>query len=64
MPDYLIIPLNESMLDVVASMLKGSDPSVSTTWLSDSDLNVFLSEFERTGYHGELNWYHDSPHQQ
>lgn len=57
MPDYLIMPLNDSMPDVVASMLNGSDPSVSTTWLSDADLNVFLSEFERTGYQGELNWY-------
>lgn len=57
MPGYLLLDLNKTMPEMVASMLIGEDPSISNAWLSDSDLDVFVSEFERTGYQGELNWY-------
>ena len=26
-------------------------------WLTDSDLSVYVAEFERTGFQGGLNWY-------
>lgn len=57
MPDYLILPENATMPDVVEKLLKGYDPSVSESWISDADLDVFVSEMQRIGFQGELNWY-------
>jgi pimeloyl-ACP methyl ester carboxylesterase len=57
MPDYLILPENATMPDVVEKLLKGYDPSVSESWISDADVDVFVSEMQRVGFQGELNWY-------
>jgi pimeloyl-ACP methyl ester carboxylesterase len=32
-------------------------PESLPAWLSQADLDVFVSEYERTGYRGGLNWY-------
>ncbi|MGA2368025.1 MAG: alpha/beta hydrolase [Dehalococcoidia bacterium] len=32
-------------------------PDVLPNWLSESDLEVYVSEFSRTGFRGGLNWY-------
>lgn len=57
MSDYYVLPYNESMPDVVKSMMKGYDVSVSKAWFPDADLDVLVSEFQRTGFQGSLNWY-------
>jgi pimeloyl-ACP methyl ester carboxylesterase len=33
------------------------DPEKLPEWLSDEDLDVYVAEFERTGFTGGLNWY-------
>ncbi len=33
------------------------DPEKLPDWLSEEDLDVYVSEFERTGFSGGLNWY-------
>ena len=33
------------------------DPEKLPEWLSEADLQVYASEFERTGFRGGLNWY-------
>ena len=33
------------------------DPEKLPEWLSEADLEVYASEFERTGFRGGLNWY-------
>ena len=33
------------------------DPGTLPDWLSEADLDVFVSEFEKTGFTGGLNWY-------
>lgn len=59
MPEYYIMPLNESMPEVVAkgAPSPGVVSSVSSRWLPDSDLAYYVSEFSRTGFQGGLNWY-------
>ena len=34
-----------------------TDPSELPSWLSKDDLDVYVGEFERTGFRGGLNWY-------
>jgi pimeloyl-ACP methyl ester carboxylesterase len=34
-----------------------ADPAELPAWLSEADLDFYVSEFERTGFRGGLNWY-------
>ena len=34
-----------------------ADPEVLPAWLREEDLDFYVSEFERTGFRGGLNWY-------
>lgn len=45
------------MPEAVAGEMDGEDASLTTKWLPDSDLDVYVSEWERTGFQGGLNWY-------
>ena len=61
MPYYYIMPLNSGMRDAVAHEMVKEDIEVvknrSSRWLSDSDLDVYVQEYSRTGFQGGLNWY-------
>ena len=60
MPDYYIMPLHQSMPDVVAQHMSrepADRASASQAWLSDADLDVYVREWTRTGFQGALNWY-------
>ena len=35
-------------------------PDALPDWLSQEDLDVYVAEFERTGFRGGLNWYRNS----
>ena len=45
------------MPDTVASEMKGEDESLTTAWLSDDELKIYVDEWKRTGFQGGLNWY-------
>ena len=34
-----------------------ADPAELPAWLHEADLDFYVSEFERTGFRGGLNWY-------
>jgi pimeloyl-ACP methyl ester carboxylesterase len=57
MPYYYIMPLHQSMPEVVASMMEGEDAAKTESWISNEDLEVFVKEWTRTGFQGGLNWY-------
>ena len=40
----------------------GVAPERLPAWLTETDLGFFVSEFERTGFRGALNWYRTSTH--
>ena len=46
-----VAPAGKSFLDLMP------DPETLPDWLTEADLDVFTSEFERTGFTGGLNWY-------
>jgi len=68
MPDYYIMPLNATMPQAVATSMQGEDANTSKRWLPDDNLAVYVSEWQRTGFQGALNWYRaqtsQSPQQQ
>ena len=53
MPPYYIMKADETMAEAVAS----HDPGTESSWLSNTDLEVYTSEFARTTFQGGLNWY-------
>ena len=56
MPLYYIMPLNSGMRESVEKELDdGVDRS--QRWLPDAELDVYVQEYERTGFQGGLNWY-------
>lgn len=57
MPHYYIMPKDMNMPEAVAHDMKGEDDSLTTSWLSDEALAVYVSEWKRTGFQGGLNWY-------
>jgi pimeloyl-ACP methyl ester carboxylesterase len=53
MPGYYVMPRDKTMPEVVMDYM----PSEPASWLTDEELQVFVQEFERTGFQGALNWY-------
>lgn len=57
MPYYYVMPKASNMPDTIASMMEKEDAAKTTRWLSDADLEVYVQEWDRTGFQGGLNWY-------
>ena len=57
MPNYYIMPKELSMPETISVMMKSEDGSVTTKWLPDTDLAVYVQEWQRVGFQGGLNWY-------
>lgn len=68
MPHYYIMPLESTMPQAVAGSMEDEDANTTKRWLPDDDLAVYVSEWQRTGFQGALNWYRaqtsQSPQQQ
>lgn len=57
MPEYYVLPLASTMPEAVRSNMKGEDASATHKWLPEEDINVYVSEWQQTGFQGALNWY-------
>ena len=57
MPTYYIMDYDKSMGESVAPFMPGEDEIRTCTWLTEKDLSVYSSEYERTGFYGSLNYY-------
>nr|OQO15640.1 hypothetical protein B0A51_16560 [Rachicladosporium sp. CCFEE 5018] len=57
MPQYYIMPLNETFPEVICSNMAHEDVHKTEPWLTPQDLQVYVSEWSRTGFQGALNWY-------
>ncbi|KAL8841217.1 MAG: hypothetical protein Q9170_001006 [Blastenia crenularia] len=70
LPPYHIMPLHLGMRDTVYQAMTPEEVSNMQSrcqrWLPDSDLQVYVDAFTRTGLQGGLNWYRVStdPHLQ
>ncbi|KAF2124214.1 alpha/beta-hydrolase [Dothidotthia symphoricarpi CBS 119687] len=57
MPHYYIMPRHKSMPEAIAAMMENEDAAATTSWMSDSDLEVYVQEWQRTTFQGALNYY-------
>jgi len=57
MPTYYIMDLNETMAETVAHEMPSAAAIAACKWLPDSELRVYSTEYERTGFQGGLQWY-------
>lgn len=57
MPTYYIMESEKGMAATVAPFMPSPEEVRSCNWLTDGELEVYSSEFARTGFQGALNWY-------
>jgi pimeloyl-ACP methyl ester carboxylesterase len=53
MPTYYVMERDKTMAETVAPLMPDTAPS----WLTESELAVYSTEYERTGFQGGLQWY-------
>ena len=60
LPLYYVMPLRATMPETIELLMKNESTEAiehSKTWLSDEELEVYVSEYARTTFQGGLNWY-------
>ena len=57
LPDYYIMGANDTMAQAVAPFMPSNEEIAACTWLPDTDLAVYVAEYQRTGFQGGLQWY-------
>jgi len=57
MPTYYIMDRDAGMAETVAAEMPSEDEIAACRWLTEAELAVYGTEFERTGFQGGLNWY-------
>jgi pimeloyl-ACP methyl ester carboxylesterase len=57
MPTYYIMDLDKGMAETVRAEMPSPSEIASCRWLPESELSVYATEFERTGFQGGLQWY-------
>jgi pimeloyl-ACP methyl ester carboxylesterase len=57
MPTYYIMDLGKNIAETVAAEMPNAAEIASCQWLSKSELRIYSSEYERTGFQGGLQWY-------
>jgi pimeloyl-ACP methyl ester carboxylesterase len=57
MPTYYIMDLADGMAETVASEMPSEAEIAACGWLPEDELNIYSSEYDRTGFQGGLQWY-------
>jgi pimeloyl-ACP methyl ester carboxylesterase len=57
MPRYYIMDLDKGMAETVASVMPSAAEIAACRWLPDIELEVYTTEYERTGFQGGLQGY-------
>lgn len=57
MPTYYIMNAQDGMAETVAPFMPDRQVVESCQWLTESELDVYVEEYERTGFQGGLQWY-------
>jgi len=56
-PGYYIMDQNKGMAETVAELVPSTITIKDTPWLTEAELEVYVSEYGRTGFQGSLNGY-------
>ncbi|MGD1094446.1 MAG: alpha/beta hydrolase [Bryobacteraceae bacterium] len=57
MPTYYVMDLDKGMAETVAPMMPSADYIAACKWFTEDDVDVYASEYGRTGFQGGLNGY-------
>ncbi|MHC2245139.1 MULTISPECIES: alpha/beta fold hydrolase [Bradyrhizobium] len=57
LPTYYVMDLAKDMAATVAEEMPSREAIAANTWLPDSELAYYSSEYQRTGFQGGLQWY-------
>jgi len=57
LPTYYVMDLDKTMPETVAAEMPDAGAIAANRWLPDSELAVYSSQYERTGFQGGLQWY-------
>jgi pimeloyl-ACP methyl ester carboxylesterase len=57
LPNYYIMDLDRDMAATVAPEMPSAAEIAVCAWLTEDELRVYSTEYERTGFQGGLNWY-------
>ncbi len=57
MPTYYIMDLNEGIAETMAAHMPSQAQIAACRWLTEADLQVYATEYARTGFQGGLNYY-------
>ncbi|HWM69296.1 MAG TPA: alpha/beta hydrolase [Steroidobacteraceae bacterium] len=57
MPTYYIMDLNEGVAQTMAEHQPSSEYIAACRWMTEADLQVYATQFSRTGFQGGLNYY-------
>jgi pimeloyl-ACP methyl ester carboxylesterase len=60
LPRYYVMDLEKGMAATAADMAPSPEEIDRCTWLTDAELQVYVTEFGRTGFQGALNWYRNT----
>jgi len=57
LPTYYVMERDKGMAETVAAHMPDAAAIAACRWLPERELAVYSAEFERTGFHGGLQWY-------
>ncbi len=57
LPTYYVMDLNQTIAETVAARMPSASEIAACRWMTESDLDVYSSEYTRTGFQGGLNSY-------
>lgn len=57
MPEYYVMQRDKGMAETVAAVMPSRTEIANCRWMTEDDLDVYFTEYERTGFQGGLNSY-------
>ena len=57
MPTYYVMDLNKGMCETALEYMPDPQEVAACKWLTDAEVEVYASEYSRTGFQGALNYY-------
>ncbi len=57
LPPYYVMPAEADMAQTVAPYLPSAAQVAACSWLTEPELDVYCTEYARTGFQGGLQWY-------
>jgi len=57
LPAYYVMDLDKTMPETVAPFMPSAEEIAACRWLTEDELDVYVTEYDRTGFQGALQWY-------